>query len=180
MRHIKFLAFFTSLIACCWISSCKKSGNSDNSVPGGLRYEFEGQTYDGSNGTWGLFYNGTNVFGIRITRSDLFGGELIFKEPDCAYLNQDNASLVEDPGCILSYEDGTPIDSSQVYLYQSGVFSVNTSNCEHIQKHDPYTGEYYYVDECDLSGNFNVTLVNNQGDIIEIKNGVLTGKFQFQ
>ena len=108
------------------------------------------------------------------------GGEIIFKETGCAYLNPHNVELTEDPGCILSYTDGNPIDSSLVYLYQAGVFNVNTSNCKRVQKHDPYTGEYYNVDECDVSGNFNLTLVNNQGDIIEIKNGVLNGKFQFQ
>ena len=180
MRHIKFLALLPLLIACCWLSSCKKSGGPENSIPGGLQYEFEGQTYDGSYGKYGVLYDGTKVYGISITRSDLFGGEITFKEPDCAYLDPHNVELSVDPGCILSYTDGNPIDSSLVYLYQAGVFNVNTSNCKRVQKHDPYTGEYYNVDECDVSGNFNLTLVNNQGDIIEIKNGVLNGKFQFQ
>ena len=180
MRNIKSLAMLTSLIACCCLCSCKKSGGSENSVPGGLQYEFEGQTYNSLNVSWTPLYDGTKVYGISITRYDLFGGEIVFKETGCAYLNPHNVELSEDPGCILSYTDGSPIDSSLVYLYQSGVFNVTTSNRKQISKHDPFTGEYYSVDECDVYGNFNVTLINNRGDIIEIKNGVLNGKFQFQ
>ena len=180
--HFRFSAKIAGavLIASCCFGSCKKSGGSENSVRGSLQYEFEGQKYNGLDGNWAPLYDGTKVYGISITRYDLFGGEIVFNKPGCAYLNPHNAELAEDPGCILSYTDGKPIDSSRVYLYQSGVFNVNTSNRKQIQKHDPFTGEYYYVDECDVHGNFNVTLVNNKGDIIEIKNGVLNGKFQFQ
>lgn len=180
MRYIKFSGLLIALVAYCWLCSCKKYADSEDSFPGGFKYEFEGQTYNGLDGNYGVLFNGTKVYGISISSYDLFGGEIIFKEPDCAYLKPENVELTEDPGCILSYTDGNPIDSSLVYLYQSGVFNVKTSNLRRLEKYDPFTDQYYYVDECDVHGNFNVTLVNNKGDIMEIKNGVLNGKFQFQ
>src|SRR5678810_697191 len=138
MKNINVLMSLTTLIACCCLSSCKKSGSSDNSVPGGLSYEFGGQTYDGSGGNWGLFFNGTDVTGISITRYDLFGGEVIFNDPGCAWLDPHTQEITLSGDCVLTYTDGNPVDSSAVYLYQSGVFNVHASNCRQIQKHDPY------------------------------------------
>ena len=180
MRTFIFSTGLVCLIATCFLSSCKKSGDtSDNSVPAtGLSYQYQGKTYDGSDGNWGLIFSGTDVIGITINRFDLFGGEVVFRSPDCAYLDPDPESIRVNTGCFLTYNDGTTIDSSVVYLYQSGSFNSTTSNCGQKQVYDIFTGEYVTVHQCDIKGTFDLTLVNNNGDIIEIKNGSFGGRFQ--
>jgi hypothetical protein len=179
--------FFTILLffaACLIFSACKKSGSSaiDIAPHNALTYEFQGKIYDGADGTegrWDLIYNNNkNITGIRIYRPDLFGGSVNFIAPGCAYLSTNSNILInEDINCAITYADGTPIDSSKVYFYQSGTFTSTTSNCTH-QSGYVIIGVGSY-DLCDIVVNFSVTLVNNKGDKIEIKNGKVTGNYAF-
>jgi hypothetical protein len=66
--------------ACYCLSSCKKTGASDDTEPvSALTYQYRGQDYTGDDGNWGLITDGTEATGISINRADLFGGELILK-----------------------------------------------------------------------------------------------------
>ena len=162
------------------LSSCKKSGSSGNDNPGTpLSYKYHGTMYDGSDGNWGIINAGTTVVGVTINRPDLFGGTIAFKSPDCAYLSPASREVTEHAGCILTYADGTAIDSSEVYLYKSGVFISTTSNCKQKKVTDIFTGETTTVEECDVKANFSLVLVNNKGDSIEIEDGIINARFQF-
>jgi len=157
-------------------SSCKKTGNA--AIVNQFTYEFKGKIYDCSDGNCGFFTDGTNITGISIYRYDLWGGNIIFKYRYCSYLDPGLIKL--NPGCMLTNFDGTAIDSSKVYLYQSGTLNSTSSNCTTKTISDIYTGLSKTVSICDIQGNFSLTLVNNLGDKIEITNGIFSGRLQFE
>jgi hypothetical protein len=162
------------------LGSCKKTGTSDNNPPvSALTYQYKSITYTGDDGNWGLIFDGTDVTGITINRSDLFGGEVIYTPPGCAYTDPHTKLISKVEGCMLMYNDSTAIDSSVVYLYKSGAFNSKTSNCRQKKIVDIYTRETQIVQLCDIKVKFSLTLVNGKGNIIEINNGSVNGTFQF-
>ena len=180
MKKINLIISCLLLVAWCCLNSCKKSAAGTNSERSVLTYEYQGKVYDGNDGNWGLILSGIDVVGIQINRTDLFGGEVIYKAPGCAYTDPHTKMIVNSEGCMLMYDDSTAIDSSVVYLYSSGNFNSTSSNCSTKYSKDIFTGETVIEVVCDIKANFSVTLINNKGDIINIQNGSVAGTFQIQ
>ncbi len=83
MKKVNFLVICIVIEACYCLSSCKKAGSpthTDNrTLYTEISYQFNGKTYDdGSSGTHSFTYYGTDLTGITIDRTDLFGGKIIF------------------------------------------------------------------------------------------------------
>jgi len=119
----------------------------------------------------GLISSGS-TYGVLISRPDIFGGTIYFREPGCAYLEPTGTNFsLASPGCQLI--SGGPIDSTKVYFYQSGTVNISKSDCEHKREPDLVFGGFLEHDECTLSGDFSLTLVNKNNATIKITNGVL-------
>ena len=108
----------------------------------------------------------------------LFGGRIYFVQPTCAYFEPGNTIVYDNyPNCQLStqnsYGDFEPIDSSQVYIYQSGYLNVSFSNCVAKTETDIFTGDTNQYEECLASGTFDLVLVNKNSNTIKITNGVV-------
>lgn len=166
-------------------SACKKTNNqlSDNE-PTHFSFEYNGRIYQSTvtNGVsdWGLIFNNVHeAIGIVIDMPNIFGGRIIFKVPDCAYLIPFMNWDIREPGCSI-YTDGQTIDSSTIYYYKSGSISSTKSNCRVKTGTDWITGLNYNYTLCDYAGTFLITVENKKGDIIGIKNGSFKITYQFE
>lgn len=106
----------------------------------------------------------------------VFGGRVYFLRNECAYLEPGNKVVnVVEPNCQLSikYDFGNPqpVDSVEVYLYQSGNLDISFSSCEYKTETDIYIGQTRQYQVCRAKGTFNLTLVNKNNVTISIING---------
>jgi len=149
--------------------ACKKSSSGSKHSPadGKFRFTYNGIKYE-------LLYKDGDAEwavddGIYIYRPDLFGGVIYFPYKNCAYLDPD-FNIMRNSNCELT-RNGGPIDSTLVYLYQSGSFTMFYSNCYQQPEYDIVTGSTYAYDVCDVTGTFDLTLKNSEGKTIVITDG---------
>jgi hypothetical protein len=169
MRSLYLLIAFIVSISCLVFCSCKKS-NDNPSIFRQCSFEYQGQVYNCSDEQWSIIERDEVVAGIIINRPDLFGGTIRYEDHDCAFLIPAGDSILVNPGCMLTYDDGSNIDSSKVYLYQSGTLNYTTSNCKEGKM--LFIGGYIYYDVCDVEGNFTLNLVNDQNEDITLSKGI--------
>ena len=177
------LNFLTAAICfLLFLQGCKK--NPDNvsvttEYPE-FSFAYNGQTYSGMSYCELPMDGGSRLEGIVINNEALFGGKIYYYSQafnplqpfnNCAFLQPTGTLIVKNlPGCLLTNANGSPIDFSQVFIYQSGSINTAYSNCKH--KKDPFTNVEY--DECTVTGSFSLVIGNNAG---QTKN--ITGSFKF-
>lgn len=135
-------------------------------------FTYNGQTYTGMSNCL-LLTSGDRLEGFAINKEDVFGGKIYYysQPTNCAFLQPSGTLIAKNfPGCTLTNADGSPIDLSRVFIYQSGSINTTYSNCKH--KKDPFTNIEY--NECIVTGSFSLAVGNNAG---QIKN--ITGSFKF-
>ena len=151
---------------------CKKT--SDDKV-NQFNFEFNGTKYKQLTNA-GLLIFGGELDVIFIERPELFGGTIFYHtnssiSNNCAYLYPTGEHfLLKQPGCIID-NGGNPIDSAKVYLYRSGHLNYSKINCRHKKEPAPSGGGTIEYDECDVTGTFNLTLVNKNNQTIVISKG---------
>ncbi len=152
------------------IPSCKKN-DSTSQADSEFKFTYNGTQYvlSWEAGTgyaeWGIINSG-----IFINRPDLFNGTIKFPKSNCAYLEPQGQSVEMTGNCELS-SSGFTIDSVAVYIYNSGTVDLDYTNCSSKSGYDPYTGEYYRSEICDVNGTFELTLKNKESKMITITNG---------
>ncbi len=113
-------------------------------------------------------YN-TETRRIYLGLNDVFGGEIYFDIFNCAYLNLSSSLVILSNECKLSsFQNGhdMPIDSSKVFIYQSGSLNLMIADCKtHYLLGNPW------YNSCTASGTFELTLANNNNETIKITNG---------
>jgi hypothetical protein len=111
---------------------------------------------------------------ISIKMLDVFGGEIYFDEKDCAYLAPEYYKVYHDENCNLRTQSNghiVPIDSTKVFIFQSGYLNASLTDCQ-THTSDLGIAVYTYV-TCIASGTFELTLVNNIDETVEITNGTI-------
>ena len=169
-RRLFYLLLFTSIFE---VSGCKKHANEES--PKNSSFSF---TYKGNRHVLPLQEGVTEWSvnpGLYIYLPDLFNGTIYFPRPGCAYLDPAtdgtaSVRVVSSTTCELQ-QNGGPIDSIAVYIFQSGMYNINWENCNQHQEYDPFTGQTVTYDVCDANGTFNLTLKNKNGETIEISDG---------
>lgn len=153
------------------LSNCNKENENPTNQPK-ISFEFKGKKYEITDGVGIMLYN--DAFeAILISRPDLFGGTITFHKSsliqNCAYLSPTNQYITWDPGCILK-NNGTAIDSVQVYLYRSGTLNYTKSNIRR-KKERTTAGTWVEYDVYDLTGTFSLTLGNKNNQTISVTKG---------
>lgn len=171
LRHLLFFGLLTIFMACNKVETSPEQQDS-------FSFKYNGITYNGLN-NGGMTGNGISgpVENIFIKGPGSLNNTIYFytHQPGCAFMIPDNAGAwgIQYSNCQLTLGSG-PIDSAQVYFYRSGSISYTVSNCVHkkiVVPQPPGTIEY---DECTITGNFNLTLGNNNNQTIEITDGAFT------
>jgi hypothetical protein len=165
------------------LPGCKKNSTDFPAVTEQLEFSFtyNGQTYSGMNYCALPMDGGSRLEGIIIiNKEDIFGGKIYYYSNafsslnpfnNCAFLQPTGTLIAKNlPGCLLTNSNGSPIDSSRVFIYNSGAINTTYSNCKH--KIDPFVNIGY--DECTVTGSFSLVIGNNSG---QTKN--ITGSFKF-
>jgi hypothetical protein len=162
------------------LASCKKDPNSP--LSGKLQFTYNGTQYEQNDN---LFITTNfilpefifaNFIGIHIDRPDLFGGKIIISGVppggiSCAWLNPTGMNV--GGTCNNLQNNGAPIDSVAVFWYESGTMTANYSNCS------PATEASVPGQEnCTVSGVFTLTLVNKNGQRINLTNGSFSGRIR--
>jgi hypothetical protein len=184
----KSIAFF------CWIfsiallhGSCKKSTDTP-SYESKISFTYNGQSYTrkapSSLNTNIILVQGVplfvNFYGLVIEdEANLLGGRVIITAPDpgilrCAFL-QPTGSSVSAPGgnCSQLNNGGNPIDSVAVYWYESGSLNFSYSDCRDLTG-TTIPGQK----DCGVTGSFDLTLTNKNGQKIRLTNGSFSGRMK--
>jgi len=178
MKKSKILIFISLAF---FFASCKKSESTVVPEKDDFSFTYNGQNYNYSifgntaNAGVGKGMNGTpNLF---IDMVNLFGGRIYFEKTGCAYLEPEFSYIILNSGCMLSVQNPSggplPIDSSKVFLYESGSLNVSFSNCISKSGVDIITGLPYQYNDCAAIGTFDLTLKNNNNSTIKITNGIV-------
>jgi hypothetical protein len=121
-----------------------------------------------------------NFTGLLIEdQHNLFQGKLILlaRNPgpfQCAYLQPTGSSVFATAGnCSMLNNGGNPIDSVQVYWYESGSVNYTYSDCKAIT-----TATVPGQKDCAISGSFDLTLTNKNGQKMRLTNGSFTGRLR--
>jgi len=167
-------------------SGCKK--NSDSvSYETKINFTYNGQQYSRTSPssissnvivvqTWPLF---VNFAGLIIDDPALFQGKLILLATSpgpfqCAYLQPTGSSVFATGGnCNMLNNGSNPIDSVQVYWYESGSVNYTYSDCKAISG-TTIPGQK----DCAITGGFDLTLTNKNGQKIRLTNGSFTGRLK--
>jgi hypothetical protein len=144
-----------------------------------IRFEYNGKKYDDnfninpSNVGAGRTHDGRGFIFINI--QDVFHGRIEFEEPNCAFFSPEYSNVQRRAPCNIIFINPIggiePIDSSAVYLYQSGSIHFAFSNFETKSGIDFFTGFPYSVTYCTIIGTFDLVLANNKGETITITKG---------
>ncbi len=175
MRHLMFVSLALILV------SCSKDENPNIPETDKFSWTYNGLTYNylisndhTVNAGAGKGQNGNAS--IIFDMSEALGGTIYF-EKGCAYLEPLGSSISQNQGCLLTDKDDAghiiPIDSTKVFIYQSGSFNINFSNCTKKTGVDFVTGISYQYDVCAVSGSFDLTLVNKDNTTIKISDGIV-------
>jgi hypothetical protein len=176
---MKLFLVFISISSLCLFCSCKKNNISGSEQrKDQFSFVYNGTTYNYSItnnvADAGVFKRSDHTPGIMIDMPTIFGGRIFFTQPTCAYLEPGNTEVYDNyPKCQLSvknsYGNAELIDSTQVYIYQSGSLNISFSNCVMKTETDLFTGDANQYEKCLASGTFDLVLVNK----IKITNGIV-------
>ncbi|MFZ1856923.1 MAG: hypothetical protein WAU29_06115 [Chitinophagaceae bacterium] len=181
----KILLLFLSLTML--LTGCKK--NSDFlSYDTKISFNYNGQQYNRTSPssilTDILLVQGNLLFvnftGLAIEDQDnLLNGKtlLLARTPgpvQCAYLQPTGTSVSALGGnCSQLQNVGNPIDSVQVYWYESGSINFSYNDCKAITTAN-VAGQY----DCAITGTFDMTLTNKNNQKIILTNGTFSGRIK--
>jgi hypothetical protein len=178
MRYCSLLIATYTFLA---ILGCKKGETPANEEKDELSFVYNGTKYNYSvtnnvvNAGIGKGMDGTP--NLMIDMPNAFPGRVYFEKTGCAYLEPEFASVRLAQGCQLKQVDQAgnlvPIDSSKVFIYQSGSLNVSFSDCSSKSGVDFVTGYNYQYNECAAIGTFGLTLANKNNELIKITDGVV-------
>jgi len=155
-----------SLYLLVFSTACEKI-SPDPPTDGKLSFTYNGTQYvlPYQQG-WDFIYSG-----IIIVRPDIFKGDILFPYSNCAYLDPNHAVQLS-PNCQLTSQ-GSPIDSVNVYIYQSGSMNISYKNCKDKSGNDPGPGGAgrFIYELCDIDGTFDLILKNKENKTITITEG---------
>jgi hypothetical protein len=168
------------------LAGCKKSIDY-TSYETKISFNYNGQQYNRTSPssistnvivvqTWPLF---VNFAGLVIDDPALFQGKLILLASSpgqfqCAYLQPTSSSVYATSGnCSMLNNGGNPIDSVQVYWYESGSVNYSYSDCKAISG-TTIPGQK----DCAITGTFDVTLTNKNHQKIMLTNGTFSGRIK--
>jgi hypothetical protein len=171
------------IITICFVffvlPGCKKGSSTPKADDGEISFTCNGKfysynTFDGYNGV----NVGAGIYGtplILITVPNEFSGRITYQKTGCAYLLPTQSNIAVQPGCLLldytSSSAGAPIDSTKVFVYNSGTLYLLSSNCKTSTTNIlGYSGT---ITSCDVNGTFDLTLQNKNGQKIVITNGIV-------
>ncbi len=162
----------TSLYAVCIIilfglTDCKKSNTAPTAADDTFSFNYNGIQY--SLKPLSDEYR-VDSMTISITRPDIFTGAILYKKPDCAYYAKDNSTVYMSGKCQLTNGSKQPIDSANVYIFQSGSLNVSYSNCSSYTVTD-FSGHKATITNCDMVGTFNLVLKNSENKLVTLSNG---------
>jgi hypothetical protein len=126
--------------------------------------------------TWPLF---VNFGGLVIDDVSIFQGKLILIATSpgpfqCAYLQPAGSSVFATGGnCNMLNNGGVPIDSVQVYWYETGSVNYTYSDCRDISG-TTIPGQK----DCAITGSFDLTLTNKNGQKMRFTNGSFVGRLK--
>ena len=157
-----FLAFLPFIIHC----NKDHAGASENN----FSFQYNGQTYNGSDNGWPILENDYRFRGIAIRNDSVLPGIIFFhiSPSGCAYLIPKGFDPIPTADCRFVPAD--PADSAKVYLYRSGSINYSFSNCRNKTGFDQAYGRIDY-EECTVKGTFSLTLANNNNEVISLSNG---------
>lgn len=107
---------------------------------------------------------------IWINRPDIFGGVILFKDPNCTFLSPVNNNINQLFECQLS-SNGTAVDPASVYFYKSGNHTYTSKEISTYKQFDFNTGTWYEYPLFAINGTFDLELVNSENKSIRITNG---------
>ena len=148
--------------------SCSNEPNEEFS------FTYNGKKYHNTSANLNIGVILPGIQRIFIHMPDVFGGEIYFDIQNCAYLVPEFPGSYIGQNCTLySTDQYTPIDSSKVFAYQSGSLNLTIGECNTYTVEDPFGFFSYEVTTCQVSGTFDLTLVNKNNETIEITNGLI-------
>jgi hypothetical protein len=156
-------SFFISLIIVLQLSlpGCKKSSFSNDQPE--FSFTYNGNTYN--NPAYGRpAMNGSSFLGIIIDKPDVLGGVVSFYFNYCSFLDPGSPVLwIDYSNCNIRNGNGSPIDSSVVFLYRSGSYNRYNKHCKQVTGFDLFTGATSTWTSCTDYGDFTLVLGNNAG-----------------
>jgi len=173
----KFLFIAITIAALLFSNACSKQ----DEVHGEFSFSYNGTEYHNSPSNLdddGFEVSNDGIRHIYFYMPDVFGGEIYFDIHHCAYLLPPSTNITLEQSCNLtSFVNGqnVPIDSSKVFIYQSGSLNLSVSDCK---THSLGSGLDWST--CRASGTFELTLVNNLNETIEITNGTFNNILFFE
>lgn len=169
-----FFAVF-SLVS---LISCRKDTGLALIVEDKITYTYNGQQYTSNTAGCILsqlvgWQGGSPIlgfYGLAIDNPAILGGKVWLvgstSNPwNCGYLEPTGISVQRGMGNCDLRTNGGPIDSVAVYLYESGSLQISSNECT--------SGTGY----CKVTGTFDVTLVNKNGQRIVLTNGSFSGNY---
>ena len=171
------LAILTVLSALLLSNACSKESELMPD-PGEFNFTYNGKDYHMTPYNLNVEVSSKGKNRINIHLPGVFGGEIYFDVNGCAYMAPELTTIYTDLHCNLTSKvDGinVPIDSSKVFIYQSGSLNLTISDCSTNTSENPHPdgGSSSTVTSCRASGTFDLTLVNKNNETIEITNGVI-------
>jgi hypothetical protein len=131
-----------------------------------INYRITGNNLDAAPG----FYFGEPI--LFIDMPNIFKAPIQYHRTGCAFMGRE---VTVRPGCVLlsnsTSPPSSPIDSTEVFYYESGVLNLSVSNCVTKSGYDFWTGQNYTQTICAIKGTFDLTLTNKNNDKIKITNG---------
>jgi hypothetical protein len=178
MKSSKILIFISFAF---FFASCKKADNKVDTEKDEFSFTYNGQNYNysitGNTANAGVGKGMDGTPNLSIDMVNLFGGRVYFEKTGCAYLEPVSSTVILNSGCMLSEctSSGTTvaIDSSKVFIYESGSLNISFSNCISKSRVDIITGLPYQYNDCAAIGTFDLTLKNNNNLTIKITNGIV-------
>jgi hypothetical protein len=179
-KIIIILSAFFSLF-----TGCKKSSDSI-SYETKISFTYNGQQYNHNSSsnimTDVILVQGIPLFvnftGIEIGDPGLLGGTIIILSRSsgniqCSYLRPTGMLVSSSAGNCNLTNGGNPIDSVQVYWYESGSINFSYSDCRNL------TGATIPGQkDCKTTGSFDLILTNKNNQKIKLTNGSFTGRIK--
>ena len=174
-----FAAFFSVLAGCI--------KNSDSiSYETKISFTYNGQQYNQSSPsnilTDAILVQGIPLFvnftGIAIEDPGVLGGTILILSRNsgniqCSYLRPTGMLVSSSSGNCNLTNGGNPIDSVQVYWYESGSINFSYFDCRNLTE-ATIPGQK----DCKITGSFDLTLTNKNNQKIKLTNGSFTGRIK--
>ena len=172
--------FVTTLLAViCFLIGCRKNEVRHQEEMDTFSFVYNGQTYQSTirnNTTDAAATKSHGKISVSIDMENVFHGRIYFEEGNCAFFAPWFTNIQKGQDCQLFIINPVgspePVDSSEVYLYQSGTLNASASNCETRAGTDFVTGYPYSITMYAIKGTFDLILVNKNGQTIQITNGI--------